>query len=373
MRIVIIGPAYPYRGGIADTDESLCRALLEKGHEAALRTFTVQYPDFLFPGKTQFSESPAPADLDIERVIHSYNPFSWSRSAKEILSYRPDLVIFRFWTPYIGLVYNALTRSLKGKSHMIALVDNANPHEGSFLDKWLSKRFLGKVQGVMCLSEYVKGQVQEMVSVPVASHPHPINTDLEAKIERNEALKNLGLDSSKHYILFFGLIRKYKGLDILLQSMVLLKERLPDLHLIVAGEFYEDQGPYLKYIATHGIEEQVIIHDRFISKEDIANYFSAVELLTLTYRSATQSGVTQMAMHFDLPMLLTDVGALSEYVKHGEMGYVVPVEPEVIARSLEDFFNNDRHDSMSQAVSGQKHMYDWGHFAEAMIRFTEEL
>jgi glycosyltransferase involved in cell wall biosynthesis len=373
MRIIIIGPAYPYRGGIADTDESLCRALMEEGHEVSISTFTAQYPKLLFPGKTQFSTAPAPEGLKIERLIHSYNPLNWRKAANQIKSEKPELVIFRFWTPFMGLVYRSLAKRLHGQAKLIALVDNASPHESSFWDKRLTHSFLSKIEGVMCLSRYVEREIKEMQDVPVTSYPHPINSDLAPKMERQEALDKLGLDASKRYILFFGLIRKYKGLDILIESFALLKERMPDLRLIIAGEFYDAKDSYLDLIKSKGLIDRVIVHDQFIAKEDVSSYFSAVELLALTYRSATQSGVTQVGMRFDLPMLVTDVGALGEYVEHQVMGYVVPKEPVRIADAVEDFFLNQRYKRMSQSVAEKKSKYSWKHFAEALLRFAEKI
>lgn len=373
MRIIIIGPAYPYRGGIADTNESLCRALVELGHETSIITFTAQYPKLLFPGKTQFAEGAAPEGLNIERSIHSYNPLSWGASAKAILAQKPDLVIFRFWTPFISMAYSALANRMRGKCTLIGMVDNAIPHEASFIDKRFTNSFLCKMQGVTCLSQYVARQVREMVNIPVTSYPHPINTNLGERMERGEAVRKLGLDDGKHYILFFGLIRRYKGLDFLLESMALLKDKLPDLRLIIAGEFYDDKQPYLDRINKLGINERVMVHDRFIPKEDVSTYFSAVELLTLTYRSATQSGVTQIGMHYDLPMLVTDVGALGEYVRHDVMGYVVPREPPHIAAAIEDFFVEKRYVEMSHAVANEKVRYDWKSFSNELLRFSSEM
>jgi len=370
MKIVIVGPAYPYRGGIADTNESFCRALNSIGHDASLVTFTVQYPNFLFPGKTQYSTDPVPGDLEINRWINSANPLSWSSSAKKIESLKPDLVIVRYWLPYMAMSLGTIARKLRKSCKVIALCDNIIPHEKRIGDTFLTKYFTKSFDGFITMSGTVKKELESFVSRPNICMAHPINDNLGTKISKSEALNKIGLKDGK-YILFFGLVRKYKGLDLTLKALAEKRLKAMNVKLIIAGEFYDDPKEYTSMIEDLGLVDRVIIKNEYIATADIKYYFSAADLVTQTYHTASQSGVTQIAFNFDTPILVTDVGGLSEIVKHNELGYVTEKDPENIAHFIVDFFENERSEKMSKHVEEAKKKYSWEAFGEAVVKMVE--
>lgn len=366
MKVIIVGPAYPYRGGIADTNESLCRSFIEEGHEAELVTFTLQYPNFLFPGKTQFSNEKAPEGLNIHRWINTVNPFNWVSSARKIRKLKPDLIIFRYWIPFLGPCLGTIARLTKGNIKVVALCDNVFPHEARIGDKLFSKYFMKSFHGFITLSKATHDELAYFTKKPSTYFPHPINDNLGKRIDRNEALKKLNLDPTSKYLLFFGLVRKYKGLDLTLQALAQEKLKKMPVKLIIAGEFYDDPQVYTEMIEELGLEDKVIIHNEFIPNEEIATYFSAADLAIQTYHTASQSGVTQLAFNFDRPILVTNVGGLGEMVKHDELGYVCEKDPEAIANSVMDFFMLAKKEAFEQNVAIAKKEYTWKNFIQKL-------
>ena len=368
MKIIIIGPAHPLRGGIADTNTALCRALAAE-HDASIISFTLQYPKFLFPGKTQRTADPPPKDVSIRPLINSVNPLNWITTARKINAMEPDMVIVRYWIPFLAPCLGTIARRLKKHIILVALCDNIIPHEKRFGDRMLTQYFTTPFHGFITMSGSVRHELQDFTDKPAITIPHPINDDLEKPVSKEAARTYLKLDPSGKYILFFGLIRKYKGLDLLLEAMG--DKRLQDikLSLLIAGEFYDPPDTYLDSIDKHGLKDRVIIRDEYIPASELKYYFSAADLVTQTYRSASQSGVTQIAFNFDRPILVTDVGGLSEVVAHGETGYVSSKTPEAIANYIFDFYHNKREADFVTAIQKEKPKYSWKSFAKTLTDF----
>lgn len=369
QRIIIIGPAHPYRGGIADTNEAMCRAFIRAGHDAEIITFSMQYPEFLFPGKTQYSTDPAPGDLKISRMINSLNPFNWISVASKIKSRKADVVIIRYWLPLMSPALGSIAHLIKGRVKVVGMTDNVIPHEKRALDSLFTKYFMSGCHAFMALSKSVKRDLESLTKKPSDYFPHPINDQLGDIVSKTEARQKLGLDLDQQYLLFFGFVRKYKGLDLLLNAMA--EPALNSLHLklIVAGEFYEDEAFYRDEINRLGLTDQVIIISDFIPASDVGLYFCACDLVSQTYRSATQSGITQMALHFEKPVLVTRVGGLDEFVFDNETGYFADVDAQSIAASIAKFFDGDT-ERMHESIKAQKGRFSWDEFVSRFETFV---
>ena len=377
MKIIILGTAYPFRGGLATFNERLARQLQAEGHEVEVITFTLQYPSFLFPGKTQYSSEQAPADLHITQQVHSCNPFNWWKVGNKIRRMQPDLLISCYWMAFFAPCYGIIQRIAKrnGKTRCIGLVHNMIPHEPNLLDKLLAPFYVRHTDGFVALSESVVKDIDSLdkQTKPKASYPHPIYDHYGAQMEKNEACQALDLDPEKQYMLFFGLVRAYKGLDLLLDAFGKVKDQLPDLRLIVAGEFYEDEEKYRAQLYFNKLNDRVIIHNDFIADADLCKYFGAADLIVQPYKSATQSGVTQVAFHFEKPMLVTNVGGLGEIVHDHKMGYAVEPNAEAIAEAITDYYTNNRQADYTQYLILQKENYSWSGLTNAFMNITKQL
>lgn len=363
MRIAIIGTAWPYRGGLAAFNERLAKQFVAEGHEVQMVTFTLQYPSFLFPGKTQYSQELAPSGLNIVREINSCNPLNWVRVGKRLEKDAPDLLISCYWMAFFAPCYGVIQRIVKrnGKTRCLALVHNMIPHEPSLLDKLLAPFYVRETDGFVALSDSV---VQDIASLdkhnkPKTYSPHPIYDHYGEKMSKAEACAALGLDGKKRYMLFFGLVRAYKGLDLLLDAFGQVKEQLSDLQLIVAGEFYEDEDKYKEQIARNGLTNRVIVKNEFVADADLRKYFGAADLIVQPYKTATQSGVTQVAFHFEKPCLVTNVGGLGEIIHDGKMGYAVVPQADAIAKALVDYYENERQEAFTKYLIKEKELYGW--------------
>lgn len=374
MKITIIGPAHPLRGGLAAFNERLARAFQEAGDQVKIVTFSLQYPNFLFPGKTQYSSEPAPKDLDIEVAINSINPFNWSKIGKQIQADQPDLVICRFWLPFMGASLGKILRNIKKNNHtkIVGLIDNIIPHEKRIGDTSLTKYFVKPVDGFVVMSRSVEKEMTQFVkdSRPVQYIPHPIYDSYGAHITREQALNNLELPINDSYILFFGFIRKYKGLDLLLEAMADPKIKELGIKLLIAGEYYTDAEPYEDIVAKHKLADQVIFHTDYIPDELVKDYFCAADLVVQPYKTATQSGISQLAYHFNVPMLVSNVGGLPEIVEHNKAGYVVDPEATVIAKSIVDFYTNTRYQEFKEGVMEAKKRFSWSSMVKGMKELT---
>lgn len=370
MKIVILGPAHPLRGGIADFNEALCRSFLEDGQDCRIVSFSYQYPDFLFPGTSQYTSSAPPADLDIQARLHSLNPISWVSTAISIIHSQPDFVIVRYWLPFMAPALGSVCRMLKRKNiRVIAIADNILPHEKRMGDRVLTRYFTKSCDAFVAMSATVLEDLKIFTQKPSSFLPHPVYDIFGEKVSSPIARNHLRLDPNLPLILFFGFIRAYKGLDLLLEAMAVEKLKNSGVKLLLAGEFYEDRDKYDKLIDRLGIRENIIFHTEYIPKEEVKYFFCAANLIVQPYRSATQSGITQIAYHFEKPMLVTRVGGLSEIVKDGLVGYVTPTDPVAIAAAVSDFFENNREEKFVQSVVREKERFTWS----AMVKGIKEL
>lgn len=378
LNIVIVGTAYPFRGGLATFNQRLAQQFMDEGHHVQIITFTTQYPSFLFPGKTQLTDDPAPRGLQISRAIHSCNPLTWLKVGHQLRKQHPDLLICCYWMAFFAPCFSTIERIVKRNGHTrcIALVHNMMPHEPSILDKLFAPAFVRQTDGFVALSKSVLEDISKVEgkagndanAKPKAFNPHPIYDHYGERMTKAEACKALGIDPQLDYMLFFGLVRAYKGLDLLIDAFAQVKEELPKLRLLIAGEFYEDEQKYREQIRQAGLDERVIIRNEFIADSELRKYFGAADLTVQPYKSATQSGVTQVAFHFEKPMLVTNVGGLSEIVHHGKMGYAVPPKADDIAESLRDYFNNQRQTTFTDYLRQEKDKYAWDKMTQAFLK-----
>lgn len=368
MKIAIVGTAYPYRGGIAAFNERLAHEFQLEGHEVEVYTFTLQYPKFLFPGKTQYSNDPAPEGLHIERCIDSTNQFNWRKVGQMINDRHYDLVLFAYWMSFFAPCYSAIARQLKGTKR-IAVVHNMLPHERTVLDKLLAPLFVKSMDGFVALSKSVLYDIEKLdkAQKPKTWSPHPIYDHYGPREPREVALERLGFDPQYRYLLFFGLVRAYKGLDWLLEAFADERLRKYPLRLLVVGEFYDDKEPYMKEIQSFGLSKTVIIRDEYIPDHQVKDYFNAADIVVQPYKSATQSGVTQVAYHFEKPMLVTNVGGLDEIVPHGRVGYAVNPAANSVADALVDFFSHDRREEFIRNLVTEKDQYSWKQLSNVIM------
>lgn len=376
MKILIVGPAWPYRGGIADFDERIAREYIKKGDEVEIFTFTLQYPSFLFPGKTQYSPDPRPEDLDIKRKVNSINPFNWIKVGRELKKKNADLLIIKFWLPLMAPCFGTIARIVKGngKTKVVSILDNIIPHEHRPGDKILSKYFVSSIDAFIAMSKSVYDDLKSLNDKkPCLMSPHPIYDNFGTAVSREEAVGSLGLDPSAKYMLFFGFIRDYKGLDILLKAIADERIKNSDIKLIVAGEFYNNSETYFELEKQLGLEGKIIWRTDFIADEQVKNYFCASDIIVQPYKTATQSGVTQIAYHFEKPMLVTNVGGLPEIVPNGKVGYSVEPEAKVIADAINDFYSNGRYAEFVENIKEEKKKYSWDRMLENVGKAMEQV
>ena len=376
MKIILLGTSWPYRGGLATFNERWAKQFVSEGHDVEIWTFTLQYPSFLFPGKTQYTNEPAPEGIAIRRVLNSCNPFNWFRVACAIRKAAPDLLICCYWMSFFAPAYGLISRIAKknGKTRCVALVHNMIPHEPNILDKLFAPCFVKSQDGFVALSESVVKDIDRLdkTNKPKTSSPHPIYDHYGERMAKKEACAALNLDNEKEYMLFFGLVRAYKGLDILLDAFGLIKDQLPNVQLIIAGEFYEDEEKYRARIAANKLQERVIVRNEFIPDGDLRKYFGAADLIVQPYKTATQSGVTQVAFHFEKPMLVTNVGGLGEIVHDHQMGYACAPEPQAIADDLVDYFEKKRQKTYTAYLQKEKTKYAWSNLTRAFVNMCQQ-
>ena len=374
-RIIIVGPAYPYRGGIADFNERLAREFHREGHEVLTYTFTLQYPGFLFPGTTQYSTSPAPEDLHIVRKVNSINPFNWIKVGREIRRQRPDMVMIRFWLPFLAPCLGTIARVIRRDKHIkvVGLLDNVIPHEHRIGDRMFARYMIKSLEGYVAMSESVLKDARSFDdTLPHGLTPHPLYDNFGDKVSREEAIKELGLDAATRYILFFGLIRDYKGLDLLLRAFADERLRGKKVKLIVAGEFYSNAEKYEQLEAELQLAEHIVWCKEFVPADKVRYCFAAADLVAQPYQTATQSGITQIAYHFERPMLVTNVGGLAEIVPHGKVGYVVAPEAQEIADALVDFVDNRTEDGYRKGILEEKAKYAWSNMTRMLFDVADK-
>ena len=365
--VVILGPAYPLRGGIANLNEALCDNLIKSGINSEVVSFSLQYPSFLFPGTTQYETSVIKHPFKITPLLNSVNPLTWIKAVRYIKKINPQLVIVRYWLPFMAPCLGYVARKLR-KHHIrvIAITDNVIPHENRIGDKSLTKYFIGSCDAFIVMSEKVKQDIEKFTKTkPVQFTPHPVYNIFGEGVALDTACEELNLDKGKKYILFFGFIRHYKGLDLLIEAMQFVDD---SVHLLVAGEFYEDKKPYDDLIHKLQLESRVHIADGYIPKEKVKYYFSAADLVVQPYREATQSGVTQIAYSFNKPMIVTNVGGLPEIVTDGVSGFVTDTQPQSIANAINTFYTNNLKEKMEAGAASEKNKFGW---AKMISKITE--
>lgn len=365
--IVVLGPAYPLRGGgLATFNERLARAFQNEGDTVTIYSFSLQYPAFLFPGKSQYSTEPPPADLTIVSRLNSINPFNWIRTGNELKRLRPDIIVVRYWLPFMGPCLGTVLRRVRKNKHtrIIAITDNIIPHEKRPGDSWFTRYFLKPCHAFVTMSEKVLQDLRRFEPAkPAVKVLHPLYDNFGEKVSKEAARRHLGLPEEGKVLLFFGFIRKYKGLDMLLEAVALLRDS--SFRLLIAGEFYEAPEPYHQQISRLGIGDKLILRTDFIGDSEVKYYFCAADVVVQPYRSATQSGVSPLAYHFSKPMIVTCVGGLPDMVPHLRTGLVAEPQPESIAAAIAQFLETGEP-FFTPFIEEEKKRYSWNNLTRAI-------
>lgn len=368
QRVVIIGPAWPLRGGLATFNQRLAAEFNAQGDDCSIVSFSLQYPSILFPGKSQYSTDPAPEGLKIESLINSINPLNWLRVGRYLQKLRPDLIVVRFWIPFMGPALGTILRVVKKNRHtkIVCIADNIIPHEKRPGDNAFTRYFLKAVDGFITMSEGVLADLRYFErEKPAGLVRHPLYDSFGAPVSKSAAREKLALNPTDHIVLFFGFIRKYKGLDLLLHAMKHEGLKKAAVKLLIAGEFYEDEAAYLQLINENNLEEAVILHTHFIPDSDVKWYLCAADAVVQPYRAATQSGVTPLAYFFQKPMVVTAVGGLPDLVPDGKCGIVCEPNPEAIAEAILKFYEIGEAFFLPN-LKTEREKYSWSALVQAI-------
>jgi glycosyltransferase involved in cell wall biosynthesis len=372
QKIIIIGPAHPLRGGgIATFNERLAKEFIDEGFDTTIYTFSYQYPSFLFPGTTQYSAEPAPENIPIKIKINSVNPFNWIQVGNELKKLKPDVIVVRYWLPFMGPCLGTILRRVKKNKYtrIICIADNIFPHEKRPGDNLFTQYFLKPVDGFITMSQKVLADLNQVVkNKPAQLVPHPLYDNFGEKISKEEARNHLQIFGEVHVVLFFGFIRKYKGLDILLRSIKILNNEfgIKNLRLLIAGEFYDDEKNYEALLNDPAIKNNLILHTQFISNSDVKYYLCAADCVVQPYRNATQSGVTPLAYHFEIPMIVTNVGGLPSLVPDKKVGLIAEPNAESIAEKIIEYFTLGENYFLPY-LKEEKKKYTWKAMIDAIL------
>ena len=368
MRIAYLSTFYPFRGGIAQFNADLLEEF-GRHHEVKAFTFTRQYPSFLFPGKTQYV---TPGDkakkVESEAILDTANPFSWRPAARKIAAWKPDLLVMKYWMSYLAPSLGTVARYLKRRGiPVVTVLDNVIPHEAKFFDKPFSRWFLRGNSGCVAMSEAVlKDMLSLTPELPYILQPHPLYDHFGQKMDKRAAQEALGLDPGKRTLLFFGLIRDYKGLDLLIDALPPLGE---DYQLVIAGESYGSFDKYQAQIDASGCADRIKVFNRYIDDEEVPQFFSAADLCVLPYKSATQSGITAISLHFDLPVVATPVGGLAESIEKPGIGLMTSgISADAIADTVRAFYAANP-DTFVENIRQAKATMTWEVFAGKILDF----
>ncbi len=372
MKIAVIGSAHPLRGGgIATFNERLAAVLQEQGHEVTIYSFSLQYPSFLFPGKSQFTDEPAPKGLTIKSIINSVSPINWLQAGKTIRNDRPDLVVVRYWLPFMGPSLGTILRIIRKNKHskIVCIADNVIPHEKRPGDAQFTRYFLKPVDEVVTMSRDVLKDLKIFTPRPAHYTPHPVYDLYGDAVSKEEACAKLGLNAGKKYMLFFGFIRDYKGLDLLLEAMGDARVKQAGIELIVAGEYYskEMEAAAERIVNEQQLQQTVHFKTSFIPNDEIRYYFSAADVVVQPYKHATQSGITQIAYHFEKPMVVTNVGGLAEVVPNGKVGFVAEPNATSIAEAILKFYTPGAIPNLHNNILEEKQKYSWDAFIKVLM------
>lgn len=372
MKIAYLSTFYPFRGGIAQFNANLLNEF-KKQHEAKAFTFTRQYPNILFPGKTQFVTSDdKPEIIESDRVLDSMNPFSYYSAAKKIHLFNPSLLLMKYWMSFFAPSLGKTARLLKKKGvKSISILDNVISHEKKMGEITLTKYFLNSNSGFVVMTESVKNDLLRLK--PDAKYilaPHPLYDHFGNKIDKSTARTKLNIPADKKVLLFFGFIRDYKGLDILIEAMKHLDE---SYLLVIAGEVYGSFSKYDELIKKLGVENKIVKHVRYISDNEVPLFFSAADVCVLPYKNATQSGIVGISFHFDLPVIATNVGGLGEMIEDGKSGLIVnEISSEAIASAIKKFFTDKSSEYLS-TIENYKQKHSWENLAHKIAEFSKDV
>ncbi len=377
-RVVLVGPAHPYRGGIAQFTDSLARGLRLDEHDVSIVTFSRQYPKVFFPGKSQYTTEHASVhrrssdtELESTALIDSVDPRTWFDAGRHIADVEPHAVIFQYWLPFFAPAYGVLAGRIRkrlDRVRILAVVHNVLPHERRPGDVTLARYFLRRCDGIVALSTAVASDARSLgTDATIRTLSHPIYEHFGETMERDRAREELGLSKDANVMLFFGFVREYKGLHVLIDAMPRIAAARKGAELVVAGEFYENEAKYRRQIRNHGLEGRVHLHNHYIPEDDVAMYFSAADVVVQPYVTATQSGVIQTAYHFERPVIVTDVGGLAEVVPHEKAGLVVESgNPAALADACIRFFDDNMNDRLTAGVRLEKQKHSWEFFVRAI-------
>ena len=374
-KIIILGPAHPLRGGIAIYNERLAKQFQNEGHDVTIYSFSLQYPDFLFPGTTQYSSEPAPKDLNIKTSINSINPLNWVAVGNEIKNLKPDLVVVRYWLPLMGPALGTILRRIKTNKHtkIICIADNVIPHEKRIGDHAFTNYFIKPVDAFITMSEKVLNDLRSFTKTkPAQLEPHPLYDVFGEAVTKAQARTHLNINQNDFIFLFFGFIRKYKGLDLLLEAVAKLKDsqlQTINYKLLIAGEFYEDRKIYDELIEQLRIKDDLILKTEFIADSEVKYYFCAADAVVQPYRHATQSGVTPLAYHFEVPMIVTNVGGLPAFVPHEKVGLVCEPNASSIADAMQQVLQTGAAQFLPH-LREEKQKYSWSKMTEAILKLA---
>lgn len=371
MKIAFLSTFFPFRGGIAQFNALIYREA-EKNNQVKAFTFKRQYPDFLFPGKTQLVTPEDKADsIPSERVLDTINPVSYFTSAKKIKAFNPDLIVTKYWMTFFAPSLGFVLRRNK-KAVRISILDNVIPHEKRFFDAPCNRYFLHSNDGFVVMSDKV---LADLLSIrPEAKYirvNHPVYNHFGEKMDPDQAKAKLELDPSKKTLLFFGIIRDYKGLDLLIEALALLDD---SYQLVIAGETYGSFDKYTQLIEEKKIKNRIHLYNQYISDDEVTVFFSACDVCILPYKSATQSGITSIANHFLVPLIATDVGGLKETIEHEKTGLIVPQpKAELLADAIQSYYSNNRREAFRSAIQAENEANSWENFQAKMMQFYSEL
>ncbi len=370
-KVIIIGPAHPLRGGLASFNERLARQFQQEGFDVTIYTFCLQYPGFLFPGKTQYSTEPIPTDINIKVCINSVNPFNWLIIGNELKQTKPALIVVRYWLPFMAPALGTILKRVRKNHHtkIVCIADNVIPHEKHLGDNKLTSYFINSIHSFITMSQKVMTDLRKFTTKPAEVAVHPLYDNFGEKVTKQSAREKIGLPSNEKIILFFGFIRHYKGLDILLRAMADEKIRNAEIKLLIAGEFYEDRKVYDDLITTLNLTGQLILRTDFIADSEVKYYLSAADFVIQPYRDATQSGVTPLAYHFEKPMLVTNVGGLPDMVPNNKAGIVTEPDPAAIAQGILDLYSKGET-YFTAGLQQEKKKYSWQLLVQKILRLA---
>jgi len=365
MKIAFLGPAYPLRGGIAQFMAILAKKLQERGHEIKVFSFKKQYPKIIFPGKEQIEKSKMVIDLPIESYLIPYNPLTFNKTVREIIKFQPDLLILKYWIPFFAPAFGYIVSKLKRKSKIKVIynIDNIDFHEKWVGGDILTKYAFRKADFFITMSDSVDKSLfklfPKLAKDRVVKINHP-TYDFYASEQKNNF-------DFQYNLLFFGYIKPYKGLDTILEAMPIVLNMIPQLKLTIAGEIYGDDSPYLDIIKKYSLEKNVILHDKYISNEEVKEFFLTADACVLPYKQATQSGIIQLSYAFGVPVIATAVGGIPEVIREGKTGSLVPADnPKALAKAILDFYETFDLKESYQYILQENCKYSWQPFIEVI-------